>query len=72
MLLEAANNSQQPTAKSDDIMSVLLAHEKKANSSNAALRSLTQQNDSDSNSEDLNPRENHNDIGTFNFWKIFL
>lgn len=64
VLLDAAAASQQPAAKSDDIMSVLLAHEKKANSSGAALRSLPQtNNDSDSNSDDINPLDTHNDIG---------
>lgn len=65
-LLDAAAASTQTNVKSDDIMSVLLAHEKKANSSNAALRALPSANDSDSNSDDLNVHDNHEDIGKHN------
>ncbi|XP_065172259.1 general transcription factor IIE subunit 1 [Atheta coriaria] len=51
----SSEETETSNAKSDDIMSVLLAHEKKANSSNTsnALKGLGNRDDSDSSDEEM-------------------
>lgn len=67
-ILETAAASAQNTnqnSKSDDIMSVLLAHEKRANNNTTAnaVKSLPG-DESDSSSDDLNEvKVDHNEIG---------
>lgn len=72
-----AANSQNvnQNSKSDDIMSVLLAHEKRANSNNAvnAVKALPG-DDSDSSSDEMNEVKNDNEIGKYeeNLYTILL
>lgn len=74
-ILESAAASAQnvnPSAKSDDIMSVLLAHEKRANNNAAnAVKSLPGE-DSDSSSDEMAEVKNDNVIGTLEIFNIII
>lgn len=73
LLETAASNAQNSTshAKSDDIMSVLLAHEKKNNNTANAVKTLPGDESDSSSDEMMNDVKNDNDMGNLIFQFFF-